>query len=73
MNHLSLTVHVASTSDFECLINENSNPQNHAYSWFLVPEKCSVRRVIYNNDDDNDIDADAASENSESLSVHDDY
>jgi hypothetical protein len=38
-----------------------------------VPEKCSVRRVIYNNDDDNDIDADAASENSESLSVHDDY
>jgi hypothetical protein len=29
-----------------------------------VPEKCSVRRVIYNDEDDNDIDADAASENS---------
>jgi len=38
-----------------------------------VPEKCSVRRAIYNDGDDDDIDADAASENSESLSVHDDY
>lgn len=54
-------------------VDENSYPQNYAYSWFLVPEKCSVRRAIYNDGDDDDIDADAASENSESLSVHDDY
>jgi len=38
-----------------------------------VPEKCCTRTVIYNDEDDNDIDADAASKNSESLSVHDDY
>jgi len=39
-----------------------------------VSEICSVIRVIYNDEDDDDyIDADAASENSESLSVHDDY
>jgi len=54
-------------------VNENSNPQNYPYFWFLLPEKCSVRRVIYNDEDDDDIDADAASEYSESLSVHDDY
>jgi hypothetical protein len=45
---------------------ENSTPQNYAYSWFLIPEHGSVTRVIH-SDDDNDIDADPNSENSESL------
>jgi len=51
----------------------------------LCLKKCSVRRVIYNDEDDDDdddidddidadyIDADAASENSESLPLHDNH